>query len=161
MILDDLATSAAYDALGPRFAAGFEYLRRTNLAAVADGKYPIVGDDVFAIVQTYQSKLRSEGKWEAHRAYADIQYVINGAEAMGFAPLRMMRSQAPYDAERDLEFFDGGPGEFFYVEAGEFAVFFPHDVHMPSLAIPKGQGPFDAGEYEVKTVKKVVVKVRM
>src|SRR5690349_3519533 len=106
MILDRLATSAAYDSLGPRFAAGFKYLRETDFATVADGKYPIAGaDDVFAIVQTYASKPHADGKWEAHRTYADIQYVFTGVERMGVTPLGSVRSEAPYDADRDVEFF--------------------------------------------------------
>ena len=151
MILDRLETSAAYDALGERFAAGFAYLRQTNFASVADGKYPILGDDVFAIVQTYAPKDHTEGRWEAHRTYADIQYVVSGTERMGVTPLGSVATEMPYDVDRDVEFFmrGGGWGQFFMVEPGEFALFRPHDVHMPSLktGVP---GP----------VKKVVIKVR-
>jgi YhcH/YjgK/YiaL family protein len=152
MILDRLDTSAGYDALGPRFAAGFDYLRRTNLAAVADGKYPILGDDVFAIVQRYQTKPPSEGRWEAHRVYADIQYVVAGREGMGVAPLAGAQVETLYDADRDVEFFkpSASPGRLLTVGAGEFAVFLPHDVHMPSLAINASAEVF-----------KVVIKVRL
>ena len=64
-----------------------------------------------------------------------------------------MTVESPYDAEKDVEFYAGGAeiGKFFNVDAGEFALFFPHDVHMPSLAIAKPQA----------AVKKVVVKVRL
>jgi YhcH/YjgK/YiaL family protein len=156
MILDRLDTAAAYDSLGERFAAGFKYLRETNFAAVADGKYSIVGDDVFAIVQTYTTKPHADGKWEAHRTYADIQYVFSGVERMGVTPLGSVPSQAPYDADRDVEFFaragaqEGAAGQFFTVAGREFALFLPHDIHMPSLAVDSPQ-----------QVKKVVIKVRV
>ena len=52
-----------------------------------------------------------------------------------------------YDEERDIQFF-AGTGDLFKIE-GMFAVFFPHDAHMPSLAV---QG---AGE---QVVKKMVIK---
>jgi len=150
MILDRLEHSVHYAALGRGFAAGFAYLRETDLANLADGRYEIEGKNVLAIVQTYPTKPQSEGRWEAHRDHADIQVVVSGAERMGVVPLEVMTVESPYDAERDVEFYRGNGGKFFDVNGGEFAVFYPHDVHMPSLAIDKPQ-----------TVKKVVIKVRL
>jgi YhcH/YjgK/YiaL family protein len=57
--------------------------------------------------------------------------------------------QQRYDRGKDLEFFTG-EGQFFVIEQGSFAVFFPQDVHMPALA---------AAEDRPEHVKKVVVKV--
>jgi YhcH/YjgK/YiaL family protein len=153
MILDRLEHSLHYAALGDRFAAGFAYLRETDLVNVADGRYEIDGTNVFAIVQTYDAKPQAEGRWEAHRAHADIQYVARGAERMGVASMRGLTVATPYDSEKDVEFYAGGTeiGKFFDVTAGEFALFFPHDVHMPSLSIAKPQA----------AVKKVVIKVRL
>ena len=150
MILDRLEHCVHYAALGQGFAAGFAYLRETDLGKLADGRYEIDGSNVLAIVQTYPAKPQAEGRWEAHRNHADIQLIVSGAERMGVVPLEVMTVESPYDAERDVEFYREEKGKFFNVNAGEFAVFFPHDVHMPSLAIAKPQ-----------TVKKVVIKVRL
>lgn len=54
-----------------------------------------------------------------------------------------------YDAEHDILFFkENGRGTVFTMEPGCFAIFPPHDAHMPCVldAIPE-------------TVKKVIVKV--
>ena len=153
MILDRLENSFVYARLDRRFAAGFAYLRENDLASVPDGRYEIDGANVVAIVQAYPTKPQAEGRWEAHRHHADIQYVVSGAERMGVTPVEGMQLQPPYDPEKDVEFYLGdgaGGGKFFRVGAGEFAVFFPHDVHMPSLAIERPQ-----------VVKKVVIKVRL
>jgi YhcH/YjgK/YiaL family protein len=150
MILDRLEHSMHYAPLGDGFAAGFAYLRETDLVNLADGNYDIDGTNVRAIVQTYSAKPQAEGRWEAHRNHADIQVVVSGAERMGVVPLEVMTVESPYDEERDVEFYRDHDGEFFEVKAGEFAVFFPHDVHMPCLAIAQPQ-----------TVKKVVIKVRL
>ena len=153
MILDRLEHSIYYARLSDRFAAGFAYLRETDLVNLADGRYEIDGKNVFAIVQTYFAKPQAEGRWEAHRDHADIQYVASAAERMGVVPLEGMTIESPYDSEKDVEFYASGAdvGRFFDVTAGEFAVFFPHDVHMPSLMIAKPQA----------AVKKVVIKVRL
>jgi biofilm protein TabA len=152
MILDALEHSPHYHCLGAGFAAGFAYLRDTDLARLADGRYEIDGRRVVAIVQGGVTKPRGEGKWEAHRNHADIQLVVSGAERMGVVAMESVTRQSPYDADKDVEFYAGGAtaGKFFDVAAGEFAIFFPHDVHMPSLAIAQPQ-----------PVKKVVIKVRL
>jgi len=150
VILDRLKHADCYRRLGERFAAGFDYCRR-DFSKIPDGRYDIIGDDVFAMVQSYDTKPREQGKWEAHRQYADIQFMIAGRERMGIASIGAMKTQTPYDAEKDLEFFTGaGDGQFVIVEEGSFAIFLPHDVHMPTIAI---DGP--------RTVKKVVVKVKL
>jgi YhcH/YjgK/YiaL family protein len=42
-------------------------------------------------------------------------------------------------AEQDVCFLaDTGPRSVFTVQAGEVAVFFPTDAHMPSLAVDEG-----------------------
>ena len=151
MILDRLDHSVHYALLGKRFAAGFAYLRETDLDSLADGTHEIDGKRLFAIVQTYSAKPQADGRWEAHRDHADIQLIISGAERMGVAPLELMKVESPYDAQKDVEFYHTiDAGKFFAVNAGEFALFYPHDVHMPGLAIDRSQ-----------TVKKIVVKVRL
>jgi biofilm protein TabA len=149
LILDSLTQAKIYRAFGAGFAAGFDYLAATDLLALADGRYEIQGSDVFAIVQSYNTKPREQGRWEAHRQYADIQIVVTGRERMGVAPISSLKLACEYDPEKDVAFYDGD-GQFFTVGEGSFALFLPHDVHMPSLAI-ESPGP----------VKKVVVKVRV
>ena len=152
MIFDRLETCGAYRALGEGFAAGFDYLRDTNLDAIPDGRYDIRGSEVVAIVQTYRTKPPAEGRWEAHRQHADIQYIVRGRERMGVVPLAGMKLLPPYDAEKDVEFYagDASTGNLVMVEQGCFALFLPQDVHMPNLAIA-----------ESAEVKKVVIKVRL
>ena len=105
MILDNIADCDLYRNLGANFAAGFDYLRATAFETVADGDYPIVGQDLFARVQSYQTRPREQCRWEAHRHYADIQYMIEGAERMGVARISAMMVQEPFSREKDVEFF--------------------------------------------------------
>src|SRR4051812_30057365 len=105
MIFDRLDQSELYDRLGDRFAAGFAYLRTTDLLALPDGRCPIRGDDVLAIVQTYATKPPEQGRWEAHRHHADIQLIVRGVERMAVTPLHGMKLLPPYDPEKDVEFY--------------------------------------------------------
>ena len=147
MIVDRLANASLYRAIHPRLAAGFDFLGKLDPGAFAPGRTEIEGDTLFAIAQEYETRPREAGKWEAHRRYIDIQYLVEGEEAMGYAPLERLAVTQPYDAAKDCLLLQG-EGSLVHLRAGEFAVFYPQDAHMPSLAIGTPS-----------PVKKVVIKV--
>ncbi len=75
-----------YD-LDERMETALKYIENTDLNALENGRYEIDGDNIYAIVQDYQTKSQSEGKWEAHKKYIDIQCVIKGKEKIGWGLL--------------------------------------------------------------------------
>lgn len=150
MIVDHLSNVRLYASLSPRIAKALAALQKGDLQQAADGRYPIDGEDVFALVQQYQTKPAEQGKWEAHRKYLDIQYVISGTEAMGYTTLDQMKVKEPYNEQKDIVFFEG-QGDRVTVRAGMFAMFFPQDAHMPTLSPATGENH----------VRKIVVKVRV
>lgn len=153
MILDRLENADMYRALSGELVLAFDYLRKTDFRAAAEGRQEIDGDRVYAIVLRYRPKPLAEAMWEAHRRYIDVQYVAEGSERMGCTNLRGdLPVRQAYDAKKDLVFYDAA-GDLFQVRAGGFAVFAPHDVHAPGLAI---DSPETASE-----VCKVVVKCRV
>jgi len=148
MILDLLVHANAYERLHPSFAAAFAFLRRADLATLAEGRHAIDGERVYAIVQEYNTKPLAEGLLEAHRRYIDIQYVGRGEELVGCASLTGHPSvRTPYDPAKDVAFYDGAADPI-PLRAGQFAVFFPHDAHMPGRT---------AGQ--PNRVRKIVIKV--
>ncbi|MDX1948575.1 MAG: YhcH/YjgK/YiaL family protein [Pirellulaceae bacterium] len=152
MILDVLANSHLYGGL-PRLAAGLAWLQNTDLDGVPLGKTVLDGDRLFALVQEYTPKPATVGKFEAHRRYWDIQYVARGIERMGWNTLARMTVSESHSDERDVAFFHG-PGDFFLVPAGSFAIFGPHDVHMPGVAL-------EQPHHSDTLVRKIVLKVEM
>lgn len=148
MIIDKIENSFLYENISERIRKSFEYIKTTDLNNLPPGKYPIDGENIFALVSEYQTKPEIEGKLEAHRKYIDVQFVISGEELMGYAPLGTQHILEPYIEENDIVFFKGDKS-FTKVPAGMFAIFFPEDVHMPGIK---------TGE-SVK-VKKLVIKVR-
>jgi YhcH/YjgK/YiaL family protein len=148
MIADRLVNAQRYTGLGPRVARALEFLEHTDLDAIADGRHEVDGANVFALVQRYTSKLEAEGFWEAHRRYADLQFVVAGEERIGYGP-RERFTGTGYDAEKDFEILTGS-GDFLALEAGGFVLLWPGEVHMPQVAVA-APAP----------VTKVVVKIRM
>lgn len=161
MIFDALANAHLYRGLGHRIAMAFDFLKSRGAAALeppalgteASLRCEIDGDRVFALVQRYRPRLLTKGSWEAHRRYIDVQCVIEGTELMGFNPRKLMRVASRYNAVKDFTALRIGktPPSFVTVPAGHFAIFMPHDAHMPGLAVKGLHGE----------VKKIVVKVAL
>ncbi len=148
MILDKLKNSAFYQAVNPLFVVAFDYLQGNDLRQLTAGRYEIQGNDVYALFQEYTTRTRDQARWEAHRDFVDLHFVVQGEETMGFANITDLSSLGDYDAAKDAEHFEGD-GIFFTVPAGYFVIFGTEDAHMPCL---------EAGR--PGTVRKVVLKIR-
>jgi YhcH/YjgK/YiaL family protein len=148
MIIDKIENSFLYKNISERISKSFEYIKTTDLKSLPAGKYPIDGENIFALVSEYKTKAEQEGKLEAHKKYIDVQYVISGEELMGYSPLGNQQILEPYKEENDIVFYKGDKS-FTKVSAGMFAIFFSEDVHMPGIASDKSS-----------SVKKLVIKVR-
>lgn len=146
MIADHLANAERYAVLGPLFKHAFDFLRSQDLAALADGRHDLAGDRLFALVQGYHTKPQSEGFWEAHRRYIDLQFIVSGVERIGYAPLHRMTLES-HDESRDLSVLHGS-GDFLTLTEGCFLLLWPEDVHMPGLQAEQS-GP----------VRKIVFKI--
>ena len=147
MVFDNIKRASTYYSLGEKITKALKYLGQNDFNNVEPGKYEIDGEDVFAIVQTYNTKPLSACKWESHKNYIDIQYMVSGQEKMGYSESTKTFVVQEYDNQKDCTIYKG-TGNYVTAEEGHFAIFFPTDIHMPSIAINIP-----------KEVKKVVVKV--
>lgn len=135
MILATLSQSSRYAALHPLFARAFDYIRNTDLLGLAPGRYPIAGEDLFAIVEHVPGRAREAAKLECHRRYIDIQLVLEGTDEMGWKPLADCHEPvSDYSPEKDIQFFRDAPASWIAVPPGHFCIFFPEDAHAPLVA---------------------------
>jgi YhcH/YjgK/YiaL family protein len=149
MIIDTLLNAGLYKIANPGIEKAFEYLRNTDLENIAPGKYAVDGDDVFAIVNEFETKDKALCEVEAHRKYIDIQYVVKGVEMFGYTPLNGQVPVIDYNADDDVAIYNEQVS-YIKLEAGMFIIFFPSDLHQPEVR-----------QYEPVVVKKVVMKVRV
>ena len=148
MIVDTLANADKYVHLHQHFAKAFEFIKSVNLETIEPGKYPIDGTDIHASVSAKEGVTAEEAKFEAHRNYIDIQVCPTGTEQLGWKPLeKCTHPKGDYNAEKDVTFYNDTPDTYFTLSAGQFAIFYPEDVHAPMI----GEG----------TIKKLVVKVKI
>ncbi len=148
MILDSLLNADKYINLHPRFAKAFEFIKSQDLETLEVGKYPIDGSELHASVSEKDGYTREDAKFEAHNNWLDIQVCPKGKEQIGWsARQRVSTPKGEYNAEKDVTFFSDKPDTYFTLQAGQFAIFYPEDVHAPQI----GEGP----------IKKLVVKVKL
>ena len=130
MILSTLSQSDRYAALHPLFPRVFEYIRNTDLLALAPGRYPIVGEQLFVIVENVAGRAREAAKLECHRKYIDIQLVLEGTDEMGWKTLADC-TQPVSDYKEDIQFFHDAQATWITTPPGAFCIFFPEDAHAP------------------------------
>lgn len=133
MIYGTLEHLERYAGLGPELMKGLRFLRDTDFDGVGAGDLAIDGETVFAFVQEYDTKTANETP-EAHRKYADIQYLIDGEEYIGVAPLSAMTEEVEAHPERDIWFYRGET-DLIRMGKGRFLVLFPEDAHAPCIAV--------------------------
>ena len=148
MIIDKLENAHLYYSLNKNLEIGLKYLQNTNLLEIADGKYNIDNENIYANVQSGLTKDEETTPWEAHKIYTDIQYIINGSEIMCWDNLENFTQTENYSEEKDVV-FGTAKGNYFTVPSGYFVIFTPQDAHKPMLKINNPQ-----------MVKKVIVKVK-
>lgn len=136
--------------MSPRLDRAFDWIMNGAWKGLADGRHAIEGEEIYALVQRYETRELSAGKLEAHRRYIDIQMLADGEELIHVTPAEGLDVLEPY--RPDIEFFSmpaGGPVHAVYLKSGVVAVLFPEDAHMPCLSCGN----------ETVAVTKVVVKV--
>jgi YhcH/YjgK/YiaL family protein len=125
----------------------FAFLSRKDLDTLSPGTYPIDGENVFAIISEYVPKDFEQTKWESHRKYIDLHYVIRGKEKIGVAPVSQAKVTEVYNETKDIAHYET-PGKYYIAEPGTFFLFFPQEAHRPGIKAD-GSSP----------VKKLVIKI--
>lgn len=148
MIFDHLTNMSTYKGLSADIYEGLKFLQQVS-PDIAVGTYQIT-PRVKAIVSEYETKVKNEVGFEAHRKNIDIQYLLKGEERIACMPIAKLTETEPYSEEKDAAFYDaeGVMAQTMTIGGGYFAIFFPQDCHMPQLCVD-----------EPEMVKKVVVKV--
>lgn len=149
MIIDTVQNAHRYFSVHPLFEKAFEYMNSTDLMNAADGKSDIA-EGLKAIFSNAPGKTKeaSLSKFECHNKNIDIQLCINGVETIGWKPReKCIKPNGEYNSEKDVQLYHDDADTFFRLTNGQFAIFFPEDVHAPMI----GEGQ----------IKKLVIKVSL
>ncbi|MEA4896775.1 MAG: YhcH/YjgK/YiaL family protein [Eubacteriales bacterium] len=150
MILDQCVSLHRYMGLGPNFETAIRFLSGRALDSFVPGKLAIDGEKVYATVREADLTGRPE-RWETHRRYADIQILLEGREAILYAPPdEALQPSTPYNEDKDVAYYEAIQGIRCPLRQGDFMIFFPGEPHAPD----RPDGPCGNS-------KKLVIKVKM
>ncbi len=151
MIVDKLKRLKLYQNLGLPVKEILEFVEQAKTNLLVDGRHDILGDDLFALVQRYDTKEEIACLPESHLKYIDLQYVLEGEEVLlwDFAEeLTVVDDKRP---EADIRFHEKKPPLADVVlKKDMFAILYPEDAHTPCLH-----------HETVSTVQKIVFKIKV
>jgi biofilm protein TabA len=151
MINIPISRATKYDYLAGALARVYRFLAQDNLAELPIGKLNIEGDDIYAIVQSYQTLPAEQVKFESHEQYIDVQFVLSGQERMGVIARDNLKVLSPYNPAKDVTLYED-PVEYgsLVMNAGDLVVLTPEEAHKPKCQCGAPQ-----------PVIKIVVKVKV
>ena len=133
MIIDKIENLKNYVSLNPYFAKVVEFLEKTDLNSLENGKHEIDGKDCFVNIMDTKGKTKEAPVMATHVRMLDTQIPLNEDEIYGYTPTVDLPA-AEYNAEKDVTKYPGVMGESFCVcHPGMMAIFFPEDGHQPCI----------------------------
>lgn len=163
MIYDSIENATLYKGISKNLDTAIDYVTSNDFHGMEAQTIEVDGREVYAMIQPYKTEGTEGREYEAHRNYIDLQFVVSGYETMICRAVEGLEVTMPYDPKKDAALYALSPaagagepnlpyggGTEVRLKPGDFALFFPHDAHVPKIMSEK---PAD--------VLKVVVKVKV
>lgn len=141
-----------------RFKAAFLYLERLVDKNSVEYKRVVetvldvckkieLDEQSFVLEQAYNSKDREDCFFESHRKYIDVQFILGGEEIIEVSNTNLLAVALVYNEELDyIKYEDKKECSSIVLKAGDVAIFYPQDAHMPCIKVKNS----------VKVIKAVV-----
>lgn len=152
MILDTIDRIHKYQAI-PYIKEITEFIDTNRIHELQEGDITIIRDELYVKVLKYTPRKASDGYFETHKEFADLQFVIKGVESMYYVNPKHITPTDKFEMSGDFEFFEAAECiSRFEVSDGEFVIFLPGEPHKP--------GCFAMNDFS-KEVMKLVFKIKI
>lgn len=112
------------------------YIKANVTDATGKGTYEIDGKRLFYLIMEDMTEPFEKRRAEYHARYLDVQIVLKGVEGMTFSTLPAGPPDSDFLEEKDFANLSKGIEEKTVVlNEGDFAVFYPGEVHKPLCAV--------------------------
>lgn len=148
MIYDHLNNIKNYKGMNPNLDTAIDFILKTDLNTLPEGRTEIDGEAVFANVMTAQTHELAEDSYEIHYQYMDIQIDLSGAEVIATGK----GEQTPLGEQK---------GDFLAVRSAEGARCRLGDGYFQICMPLEAHGPGGWTEGVPETIRKCVFKVRV
>ena len=152
MILDTIANASVYEGLHAGIDMALKAVAAYTPENYETGKVELDGDKVFLLRNAYTTNDPANAIFEAHRAYIDVMYMVEGEETIYVKPTSQLSNiTKEYDPAGDALLADmDADATPVRLTAGSFIVLMPQDAHAPACWVDSA-----------KNVKKIIGKVRV
>lgn len=151
MIIGNLVDVQHEIKMNERFQIALSFLIDGTYKNTKQERIHLMGEKVYARILKYQTIPFEDAKFEAHRKYIDIHYVVDDAETIWTIHTSKLHATSEYDPEKDVWF--GLPDDLIGISKitlskDQLAVFFPTDAHAPKGLVVSS-----------KMIDKIVLKI--
>ncbi len=127
--------------------SAYDLVLRALEEDLADGKYDLE-NGAYAFVSTYVTKPIKDGLYEAHRAFTDVQLILQGQEIIGITSIsKMHEGECVKEYEYDIELYRVSGGNLNVLSSGDYLILTSQNAHMPGVS------------HNPSTTKKLVIKI--
>lgn len=149
MIYDTIEQLSAYQGVHPNLDKAIARLLAGGFAGLEQGRYAVLDEEVFFFIQENTLSDEASDRFEYHKAYADVHWVMEGEEIISYAYADTREAEA-FQEEADIGFVTSQKKVDFLLDGQNLALFLPGELHQPNQ--------FAGGRAQVR---KCVFKIRM
>lgn len=154
MIFGNIKSNENISSYSKAIQKAIQYLKENDLVNAVPGRYELDGDNMILQVLDVETTERCNLRPEVHETYIDVQFLAKGKELIGCYP-DMGDNEVDENLleTRDLIFYKNNENAretHLEMEEGSYAVFYPHDVHIPAIM-----------KEESMVIRKIVIKVKV
>lgn len=154
MIYGHISAKETEQAYAGPIREAIRYCRETDVSGMGESRMELKGEEMIVQICDRVTGKKEEKLPEVHRRYAELQFMAEGTEYMGYYPDKGdNRVLEDCLKEKDTLYYQENPSseeKMLLMTPGTYAVFFPEDVHRP----------FCQTEAPAR-VKKVVIKIAL
>lgn len=154
MIFGNIKSNENISSYPKAIQKAIQYLKENDLVNAVPGRYELDGDNMILQILDVETTERCNLRPEVHETYIDVQFLAKGKELIGCYP-DMGDNEVDENLleTRDLIFYKNNENTretHLEMEEGSYAVFYPHDVHIPAIM-----------KEESMVIRKIVIKVKV
>ena len=129
MIIDHIKHISFYEPMANGITGAWNVIQSMlqEKGELPDGRYELKRG--FFKVQRGETKPLSEGTFESHQKYIDVQILLDGQEEMAWMELDDLTEAIPYDKEKDAAKWEGERTHHMLITRDMFYIAYPHDGH--------------------------------
>lgn len=136
MIFDSIEAASFYLGAHPLLPKAFTYLDKLTVDTMPTSRMELEGEALAVVpFRDVQGLKREQAELEVHKKYADLHYLLDGQEEIGWRRVEdCSQIQAPFDIEKDFALYRDRPETWISLKPRQFVLVWPDEAHAPKVS---------------------------